>query len=227
MRKNSPTPVRRENWLLTFNDMMTLVFTFFVMILSFSSIQSSDILLATDSFSRTLSPGNTEGFFRSIISPVVSPYRDRDIEIEKKKKDIKNLDEGKAGKLKLTMLAIIGGEKQVTIDQIRNDITVNMEEATLFKPDTYLLHNHGEQILASIADKIRDDKVNIRIECFDKNVLNGGVSQASVNMSMLRAGIITRYLIDQGRLQPQRLSAMGYGTLKDETKHRIKIMFRS
>jgi chemotaxis protein MotB len=227
MRKISMTQVRRENWLLTFNDMMTLVFTFFVLILSFSSMQSSEILLATDSLSRTLSPGNTEGVFRSIISPVVSPYRDQDIEIEKKKKALISHDEGKAGKMKLTMLAIIGGEQQVTVDQIRNDITVNMEDAALFKPDTYLLHNHGEKILTNIADKIRDDKLDIRIECFDGNTQSGAVSQAPVNMSILRAGTITRYLIEQGRLQPQRLSAMGYGALKGETKHRIKIMFRS
>jgi len=227
MRKISLTRVKRENWLLTFNDMMTLVFTFFVLILSFSSMQSSEILLATDSFSRTLHPGNTEGIFRSIIGPVVSPYRDQDIEIEKKKKAIINHEEGKAGKLKLTMLAIVGGEEQATIDQIRNEITVNMEEATLFKPDSYLLHNHGELVMTKIADKIRDGKVDIRIECFDNNEPSGGVSQASVNMSMLRAGAITRYLIEQGRVQPQRLSAMGYGALEDKTKHRIKIKLRS
>lgn len=226
MREISKTTVKRESWLLTFNDMMTLVFTFFVLILSFSSMQSSEILLATDSLSRTLSPGKTEGIF-NVISPIVTPYRDRDIEVEKQKKALINHDEGKAGKLKLTMLAIIGGERQATVDQIRNVITVNMEEASLFKPDSYLLHRNGEKVLTNIADRIRDEKINIRIECFDNNELSGRISEASVDMSMLRAGTITRYFIEQCRLEPQRLSAMGYGVLKDETRQRIKIIFRS
>ena len=227
MREITKHTVKRENWLLTFNDMMTLVFTFFVLILSFSSMQSSEILLATDSLSRTLSPGKTEGVFKSVISPIVSPYRDQDIEVEKQKKAILNHVEGKAGKLKATMLAIIGGEKHATVDQIRNDVTVNMEEASLFKPDSYLLHRNGEQVLTNIAVRIRDEKINIRIECYDKNELSGKISNASVDMSILRAGTITRYFIEQGRLEPQRLSAMGYGALKDENKQRIKIIFSS
>jgi chemotaxis protein MotB len=227
MRENHKSAIKRENWLLTFNDMMTLIFTFFVLILSFSSIQNSEIMLATHSLNSTLSPGNTEGMFMSVINPFISPYRDRDIEVEKRKKALANHDEGNAGKLKAIMLAIIGGEKQVTVDQILNDVTVNMEEASLFKPDSYFLHSHGEQILTNIADKIRDEKINIRIECYDKNELSGRISKAYVDMSMLRAGTITRYFIEQGRLEPQRLSAMGYGALKDETKQRIKIIFRS
>jgi len=227
MREVPRAPVKTENWLLTFNDMMTLVFTFFVLILSFSSMQSSEILLATESFKKTLTPGKTEGVFRSIISPVVSPYRDRDIEIERQKKAVTSQGDGKAGKLKLSMLVVVGGVDRLTVDQIRNDITINMEEATLFKPDTNHLNNRGEQILSSIADKIRDDKVDIRIECFDKKERSGGLSQGEANLSMFRAGTIARYLIEQGRLQPQRLSAMGYGALKDETKHGIKIILRS
>ncbi|MEI7637846.1 MAG: flagellar motor protein MotB [Syntrophus sp. (in: bacteria)] len=227
MREIKKSTVKRENWLLTFNDMMTLVFTFFVLILSFSSMQSSEILLATDSLSMTMSPGKTEGSFKSVISPIVTPYRDRDIEVEKQKKALINHDERKAGKLKATMLAIIGGERQATVDQIRNDITVNMEEANLFKPDSYLLHRNGEQILTNIADKIRDEKINIRIECYDKNGLSERISKTSVDMSILRAGTITRHFIEQGRLEPQRLSAMGYGALKDGTKHEIKMLFRS
>ncbi len=227
MREIPKSTVKRENWLLTFNDMMTLIFTFFVLILSFSSMQSSEILLATDSLSRTLSSGKTEGAFKSVISPIVTPYRDRDIEVEKQKKALINQNEGKAGKLKVTMLAIINGERQATVDQIRNDITVNMEEGSLFKPDNYLLHRKGEQVLTNIADRIRDDRIDIRIECYEGNKRPGVVSQTPVDMSMLRAGTITRYLIDQGRLQSQRFSAMGYGALKDETKQRIKIIFRS
>ncbi|HAJ26352.1 MAG TPA: hypothetical protein DCG53_03765 [Syntrophus sp. (in: bacteria)] len=227
MREIPKTTVKRENWLLTFNDMMTLIFTFFVLILSFSSIQSSEILLATDSLNKTMSPGKTEGVFRSIISPFISPYRDRDIEVEKRKKALTNHDDGKAGKLKAIMLAIMGGEKQATVDQIRNDVTVNMEEASLFKHDSCILHSYGEKILTNIADKIRDEKINIRIECYDKNELSGRPSITSVDMSMLRAGTITRYLIEKGRLEPHRFSAMGYGALKDETKQSIKIIFRS
>jgi len=59
--------VRPNSWLVSFNDLLTLLLTFFILIVSLSSIHTTAIKSAADSVSRALNQSGTEGAFRESI----------------------------------------------------------------------------------------------------------------------------------------------------------------
>jgi len=66
--KPSPPPVRPHSWLVSFNDLLTLLLAFFILIVSLSSLHTATIKVAAYSVSRALNQFGTEGAIRQSIT---------------------------------------------------------------------------------------------------------------------------------------------------------------
>ncbi len=62
--KSLPPTVKPASWLVSFNDLLTLLLTFFILIVSLSSLQSSYLKEAARSVAETFDRVGTEGAFK-------------------------------------------------------------------------------------------------------------------------------------------------------------------
>jgi chemotaxis protein MotB len=103
----------------------------------------------------------------------------------------------------------------ITIQQVRDRLTINMVDRVLFDSGRAQIKPAGLKVLKQVSDvlnKVTDKQ--IRIEGHTDNVPISTKLQdrfkTNWELSTARATTVVRYLIDQGGVQPQTLSAVGY-----------------
>jgi len=103
----------------------------------------------------------------------------------------------------------------ITIQQVRDRLTINMVDRVLFDSGQAQVKPAGVKVLKQVADvlnKISDKQ--IRIEGHTDNVPISsklqGRFKTNWELSTARATTVVRYLIDQGGVDRQYLSAVGY-----------------
>ena len=103
----------------------------------------------------------------------------------------------------------------ITIQQVRDRLTINMVDRVLFDSGQAQVKPAGVQVLKQVADvlnKITDKQ--IRIEGHTDNVPISSKLQdrfkTNWELSTARATTVVRYLIDHGGVDRQYLSAVGY-----------------
>ena len=103
----------------------------------------------------------------------------------------------------------------IKIQQVRDRLTINMVDRVLFDSGRAVIKPAGVKVLKQVGDVLNkvEDK-HIRIEGHTDNVPISTKLQdkfkTNWELSTARATTVVRYLIDQGGVQPQALSAAGY-----------------
>lgn len=103
----------------------------------------------------------------------------------------------------------------ITIQQVRDRLTINMVDRVLFDSGQAQVKPAGQDVLKQVSDILKTvtDK-QIRIEGHTDNVPISsklqGRFKTNWELSTARATIVVRYLIDQGSVDRQHLSAVGY-----------------
>jgi chemotaxis protein MotB len=103
----------------------------------------------------------------------------------------------------------------IKIQQVRDRLTINMVDRVLFDSGRAEIKPAGLKVLKQVSDVLNKvtDKL-IRIEGHTDNVPISSKLQdkfkTNWELSTARATTVVRYLIDQGGVQPQTLSAVGY-----------------
>jgi chemotaxis protein MotB len=103
----------------------------------------------------------------------------------------------------------------ITIQQVRDRLTINMVDRVLFDSGHAEVKPAGQKVLKQVSDILKTvtDK-QIRIEGHTDNVPISVKLQSRYKtnweLSTARATTVVRFLIDQGGVDPQHLSAVGY-----------------
>ena len=103
----------------------------------------------------------------------------------------------------------------ITIQQVRDRLTINMVDRVLFDSGQAQVKPAGVKVLKQVSDILKTvtDK-QIRIEGHTDNVPISSKLQdrfkTNWELSTARATTVVRYLIDQGSVDRQHLSAVGY-----------------
>jgi len=103
----------------------------------------------------------------------------------------------------------------ITIQQVRDRLTINMVDRVLFDSGQAQVKPAGVKVLKQVSDILKTvtDK-QIRIEGHTDNVPISsklqGHFKTNWELSTARATTVVRYLIDQGSVNRQHLSAVGY-----------------
>jgi chemotaxis protein MotB len=103
----------------------------------------------------------------------------------------------------------------ITIQQVRDRLTINMVDRVLFDSGQAQVKPAGVKVLKQVSDIVKTvtDK-QIRIEGHTDNVPISAKLQSHFKtnweLSTARATTVVRYLIDQGSVNRQHLSAVGY-----------------
>jgi chemotaxis protein MotB len=112
----------------------------------------------------------------------------------------------------------------ITIQQVRDRLTINMVDRVLFDSGQAQVKPAGVQVLKQVSDILKTitDK-QIRIEGHTDNVPISSKLQdrfkTNWELSTARATTVVRYLIDQGSVDRQHLSAVGYADTQPRTSN--------
>lgn len=205
--------IRFPPWLITYSDLITLLLTFFVLLMSMADLDPVRFTEASNSLKgafgiRQQPPG------ADVMIPVFpAPYSESD---PYRKSLIHKLQHSlnlKFEKLDDELSAI------ETFAPDSDTLLVRIHESLLFGPGSAALRATSHAFLDTISESIRHHPIDIRIEGHaDKAAVESGQFDNSWELSTARAVSVLRYLVQQKLLGIERLSAVGYGNERPVTE---------
>ncbi|THB72581.1 MAG: flagellar motor protein MotB [Desulfobulbaceae bacterium] len=193
-------------WMVTYSDLVTLLLTFFVLLMSMANLDPVRFTEASsslkDAFGIHSRPAHVEFAIPILPAPPKTKFTPVQPQMTKKiyqrvKAQIDDLDLGQ------------------TVDAINQDsetIILRVNNTVLFKPGESRVSPQAYPVLRKIADMVRPLPMNMRVEGHtDNQAISGPAGYNNWDLSIARAVSVTRFY-EQGELLPlDRMSAIGYG----------------
>jgi chemotaxis protein MotB len=200
-------------WMVTFSDMLMLLLTFFVMLLTMSSMDKKklkEVFMYLKEAAGVLELSGTRGItdlssfisefnqtqtsykiderlFRDLFIPVIKP----DEKAEQRLKDLSEL---------------------VTITDDERGIVFSFQEKILFDSGKATIKDEGYAVLDLIATAIETCPNDILIMGHTDNIpIHAGAFQSNWELSAYRALSVLEYFVQKKELPPSRFSVGGYG----------------
>ena len=193
-------------WMVTYSDLVTLLLTFFVLLMSMANLDPVRFTEASsslkDAFGMHSRPAHVEFAIPILPAPPKTKFNPVQTEMTTKiysrvKAQIEDLDLGKDVE---------------AIKQDDNTIILRVNNTVLFKPGEHRVAPQAFPTLRKIADMIRPLPMTLRIEGHtDDQLISTTPSYDNWDLSIARAVSVTKFY-EQGALLPlDRMSAIGYG----------------
>ena len=221
-RRKFDPPGNNERWMVSYADFITLLFAFFVVMYSISSVSAGKY--------RVLSESIQDAFqqpFRSIdpvqlgsLSHFLSNF-DTDHDGMPVNTTINNPDESEHFSQEIP-LKLFAQEAQrqfkglirdgkVTVRDEQDWLEVEIRSSLLFNPGGAFLSTTAELLIAELAEVVKKFPNPIVVEGFTDNVpIANEIYPTNWELSADRATSVVRSFIEAG-VDPARLAAMGYG----------------
>jgi len=204
----------KDAWMVTFGDLLQLLITFFVLLISMSSM---DQKILTEMFSVFTGGLGVLGFTEKTsiippnIKPIVSPPK---IDIESFKKFLR-VESGdfRAGSDKpqdtneLVGSLLIDG---VDIEKRGDDFVMVLSNEALFDKASASLSQELLPTLDRISSILSLSRNEIIIEGHTDDIpIRSRIYATNWELSAARAGAVYRYLLDKGEVEPERMRVKG------------------
>ncbi len=201
MGKKCECPKGAPMWMVTFGDLMSLLLCFFVLLLSFSTMDPQQFKEVSGSLERAFGVQKSEITFDipkgiDIVSRDFNPTFTIDIVLEKIKSAIK--------------LELIKGE--IEIEALKDRVILRMNDEVTFDRGDATLKEKSKPILDKIRGVIETVPGEVLIGGHTDNVPTHGRYPSNWHLSAARAASVVVYLLDQNSIAPERLAAVGYGS---------------
>ncbi len=200
-------------WMVTFSDLIMLLLTFFVLLLSMSSMDTKKL---KDIFTHFAQATGILEFsdLRSVtdLVPFVSEYNDTDsilvIDQDSILKSFQMLSKTDDKSKKATKLL----SKKIRITDDERGVVLSFQEGILFDPGTVDIKKDVFPVLDSIARAIQASSNHILIMGHtDSTPIHGKLYKSNWELSAYRALSVLEYFLAEKGLSPLRFSAGGYG----------------
>lgn len=197
-----------ERWLLTYADLITLLLVFFVVMYSISKADQAKFAKLNASLQRAFNVLVLEGQDKTSVAGEGAPISGNSI-----------LNDFFGLKAEMARIAAeMGAEGQINVVLEKEGIAINLSGNLLFDSGRADLRPDSTNVLDRIADRVRNIPNEIRVEGHTDNIpVETDLYPTNWELSVARATVVTRYLIEVGNIQPQRLSAQGYGEYRPVT----------
>ena len=198
--------VRREpRWLASFADLMALLVAFFVMLLSFSEVDS-------DNFKRNAGP-ISEAFFQNkpinLSSSKSSLVMNLNGVLGGRSEDSNLLHE----QVRLRLMVVLSEEisrTAIKVLELEDRVVSRFNDKSAFASSSRELTPSILPSLEKIAEVLANTKGAIRVEGHTDDILiSTPVFRSNWDLSVARAASVVHHLLDQKRIDASRISAMG------------------
>lgn len=198
-KKEKKAPAGAPMWMVTFSDMVTLLLTFFVLLMSMASMDKVKFSQASDSLAGAfgvLGSSNTT----SVTTPRIVTYAPIDDDLVTR---VYRRLRSKIRELKI--------EKDITLVKDRGAVILRVDDSVLFGSGQRTVSPEAYPILQKVAELVRPLPFNMKIEGHSDNQ---GDEMLNWDISVTRAVSVLRYMASNQLLPLDRLAASGYGSQK-------------
>lgn len=197
-------------WITTFSDLMSLLLTFFILLYSMSNIDAVKFKSISDSLTSVLNGLGATTVIEGQGSDVVLDQGENELDdlienitVKQEILDMYNKVQDYVLKEKL--------DATVSVTMNRRGVFVDIKEAILFEPGSAALKDSGLEILKQLEGLINDFDNDLVIEGHTDNIpMNTMFYPSNWELSTGRAVSVVRYLSEVEKIDPKRLSAIGY-----------------
>jgi chemotaxis protein MotB len=198
-------------WLTTFNDLVTLLMVFFVLLFTMGSVDTK----AMEEFKNALQSGLGilgEGSFVSIEvrnsrqdlgNAALLRQADGEVEPVDDPQEAVPMDEA---------LETFAAEPGINVSYSNQGAHITFEDFLLFDFGKADINSGGLAFLDKMAVLIQKIPYPVRVEGHTDNVpIHTARFPSNWELSIARAVSVVKYFAESGKITPQRLSAVGYG----------------
>jgi chemotaxis protein MotB len=199
-RKRPPEKKGGDAWIMTYADMMSLLLTFFVLIVSFSSIQETKFeqaaLSLNDAFGVMQKPPSVIEMREDVVKPLTqSSQEDLLYEVQQMEQSLLEM----------------GMDQEVDIQVTDQGIAFRIEAPFLFDSGRANLKPATQSVLNTLAEFINKVPYPLKIEGHTDSIpISNQQFPSNWELSATRSVAVARYFQNQG-VRPQRMEAVGYG----------------
>jgi chemotaxis protein MotB len=204
--------VNLERWLVSYADFVTLLFIVFLILFSMSAIDVKKFQALKESFSDITGSG------ASLVMPApgstTTPTTNVNTGKAKKKNDTAAEQERfEEIKEKMEQYAQAKGlDKNVKVNMDQNGINITITGTILFANGDASLQPEAKKIIKDMFGFINSIDNPLRIEGHTDNVpIRTAQYPSNWELSSARAMNLVRYLAEEYKIKPERLSGAGYG----------------
>ncbi len=204
-------PVGSPGWMTTYSDMMSLLLTFFILLYSMSNIDVVKFRNISQSLQGVLSGlGYTkiiEGQSREMDIPL-----DTEIPIGENANSTLMQEILDVYTMVLDYVDEQELDADVSVNMSKRGVYVDIKEAILFDSGKAVIKTEGMEVLDKLKGIFNDFKNDIVIEGHTDDVpIKNSAFPSNWELSTGRSVSVLRYLAEKGGINPERLSAIGYG----------------
>lgn len=190
-------------WMVTYSDMVTLLLTFFVLMLSMAEMDKVKFERAAVSLKGAFGIINSTPQQKTKPQPVVPeieviPYEMLQSVYRRILQHIERLELN----------------EDIELVKDRGAIVLRIKEKILFESGSVKLRKNAGPVLKKIAKLVRPLPFQMRIEGHADNLQFGARSRTNWDLSVQRAISVLKYYAENDLLALDRLSAVGYGSQK-------------
>lgn len=194
-------------YMLTFGDMMSLLLTFFVMLISMATFEPVKYKIATESLQGAF--GVLESFPTIPIHPFVRIPKQDGGENRRKNsiRDAKKIEQ---------VLKVKNMQESIKVEMTETGIAILLRDPVSFESGSADLRENGASILSDIATIIKENPdLKVRVEGHTDDVpIRSGKYQSNWELSSARALSVVQLLSEKSGINPANMSAVGYGEFK-------------
>lgn len=190
-------------WMVTYSDMVTLLLTFFVLMLSMAEMDKIKFQRAAVSL---------KGAF-GIMSSKPAPEVDKDVPVPEIEVIPYEMLQSVYQRM-LQNLERLDLNEDIELVKDRGAIVLRVKEKILFDSGAHELKKGARPLLRKIADLVAPLPFDMRIEGHTDNKPFGDTDRTNWDLSVQRAVSVLEFFARNRLLSLDRLSAVGYGDQK-------------
>jgi len=218
-RRRRPHAEEHENterWLVSYADFITLLFAFFVVMYSLSSVNEGKYRILSNSLIQAFRSANVNVEGKKVVSPPVVVPGSPVVPIKRLNMRDSAAREQAARKMRdmaneiRRVLGPLTGNGQVRVTEGAFGVTVEINASALFSAGEAVLGSEAETALRAVASVIAEAEFPIMVEGHtDSNPISTLRFPSNWELSSARASSVVRLFIENG-VAPDRLTAAGY-----------------
>ncbi|MDX9838326.1 MAG: flagellar motor protein MotD, partial [Azoarcus sp.] len=228
MARRRKAPEEHENherWLVSYSDFITLLFAFFVVMYSLSSINEGKYRVLSDSLVQAFRSVNVTESGQQVIMPPVAvvtspiappvarPKTQAQSAEEKKAEEERQKNAQRMRSMAEEIRRVLGPmtrDGQVSVSEGAFGITVEINASLLFAPGEAVLGEAAVAALRAVAGVIAQASFPVTIEGHTDNIpISTFRFPSNWELSAVRASSVVRLFVESG-VAPERLTAAGY-----------------
>lgn len=208
-----------ERWLVSYADFITLLFAFFVVMYSLSSVNEGKYRVLSDSLVQAFRNVNVNESGGQIVMPTVSIAPSQplvrpappalDPAAEQRRRETAQRMRNMADEIR-RVLSPLTQAGQVNVTEGAFGVSVEINASLLFAPGDSALGREAVTALDAVAQVLAPAPFPITVEGHTDNIpINTFRFPSNWELSAVRASTVARLFIDNG-VAPDRLTAAGY-----------------